>query len=261
MGQAFLEVLKENAVALHLSEEGRKTMTSELAAISYPIIADLLEFANSLAVPLPDKPTKPTRVSVLLDPFNLYRDGSDPPGNSIGFMKMKNTVRSPSQPPRPVIEKPVSRKKPASATATKDEQSKEEEEDDDIEEEEDEDELSMDYYSLEVQYLPVAIERAVQRGQGVKMESFPISKIDLKAMMASVEKHGIPHERERHQDTVSLVCYPSENKLDEMLVETLSEGLEYAPEIADVVERVEAEVRKRRVSGLGGGGGGGGGGE
>ena len=271
MAKAFFNAFKENAAATYLTEHIKKKMTSELAATSYPVVADLLEFANSLAAPLPDKPVEPTRVSVLLDPFNMCQDGSDPSCNCIGFMKIKNTVRSPSQPPAP---KP-SRKKASAAKAKQNIQDpikarlaqlmaervdkKEEGEEQEGEEEakgKGEQQLSKDYYSLEIRYLPFSIEKAIQRARGVEMESFPISKRDLKVMMTAVEKHGISHREERHQDTVSLVCFPSEYKLDELLVKTLTKGMNDDPEIAGCVRRIEAEARRRGAFGPPGAGGG-----
>jgi hypothetical protein len=252
MSAAFLNTIMENPVALYMSEEVRLKITAELAEKSYPLVAALLEFANSLAAPLPDEPTEPKRVSVLLDPFKLYTE-KQPSNSSLAFVKTKSRVRPPCNPHgvlktssievtatvqpdkaqqniQDTLQAGVAKVVSETTTSAKDKN------------------IDLVFQSMEVRRLPPAVQEFVKRRRGEGMDLLPFTKTDMRVMMAAVKKYGVAHDKVRHQDTETLVCFPSEAKLDRCLMDALKRGdVDEDSDLIEVVRGVEEESKRRKA--------------
>ncbi len=117
---ALWRAVRENPDQLNLKMVDKTDFLKDLCTLSYPIIADLLESVNSLAEPLTSAdldPSLPKMVSVMADPFGIYKEGVDPPDTgAIVFVKRKNKVRGLQPRPEP-LEKPVRAAPPPESSA------------------------------------------------------------------------------------------------------------------------------------------------
>ena len=268
---ALFRAVSESPVGLRLSDAEQVNITQELSNLSYPVVADLLESVNSLAAPIP--PATPTSsktrmVSVLVDPFRVYKGVSEPSSGAVAFIKRKNKIRPPIERPKrkPKLTSAESREELLAAVdkAAKNIQDPLQARlarlmasamaeggfsDSDSEEEEEDESLDYNFYSLPSTRLPPKLREMVESVErNEEMVPLIIDKSEYGTVIRAVRKYGVSHETGRHVDTESLLCFPSELKLDQCRF--------------DSVEEQEERVREGGREGRGGereeGGGGGG---
>ena len=264
-----------------MSEEAVEELIQDLSALSYPVIADLLESVNTL----PSSPPKsdpsqthrPKNVSVLADPFCMLTDGStEPDQGAIAFVKRKTKV---SPPPRralpssdPTHSKDAKENGPAAldsslvpatsgATGSKGPESDSDGARNDTpmtdrlsyllselsKESKDEEEKVMDYtfHSMSSSLLPKRLRDLVESEErGEAMEPMIISQEEYQEMLVNLKEHGTSHVEGESKDTESVLCLPSQLNLDAELLTELSRefiGVCEEKEEEEVVE-VEEEI-------------------
>lgn len=244
MYDVLMEAMCDNPDNQNLSSTDRVELIKDLAALTYPVVADLIDSVDTLSKPLEAfGRNAQKRVSVLIDPFCIYDGTTSPTTGAIAFVKRKNRVREPLPikpkkfdpfanfvPPRrpvsPTHILPPSLRMPSEkgeAGPSRLAKLMAEAVNSGIEEDVDDQSLDYAFTSLSSAHFPKRL-RELLESEDRDGEMYPliISTEEYKQVMMNAKKYGISHMDIRHTDTESVVFFPS--RLEQSFMGKQAEG-------------------------------------
>lgn len=236
MEDVLVDALYSNPDNRNLSESQTAEPIKNLVALTYPLVVDLLDSVNNLSRPLEDfDPGPPKSVSVMVDPFSIYKGHTTPTTGAIAFVKRKNKVRGPAPrgekkkdtgPPPPLPADLDARALSASTILPPSMRLADEvdgssrlaklmveavrtgvQNDDGSE---DEPKLDYSFVSLPSSRLPRRLRALVESNErDGEMHPLMIDIQEFRDALVNTKRYGVVSPDGRHQDTESVVFFPS----------------------------------------------------